>query len=66
MTIHSVCPETFPGWKQLGERHSFLERYGDKLSFLNILCTCYNLCGFCTDIHLANPELVRVGMMLFL
>ncbi|MBQ3424924.1 MAG: tRNA 2-thiocytidine biosynthesis protein TtcA [Clostridia bacterium] len=27
--IHSVCPETFPGWKQLGERHSFLERYGD-------------------------------------
>ena len=25
--IHSVCLDTFPGWKSRGEEHSFLERY---------------------------------------
>lgn len=29
-SIHSVCLDTFPGYKLEGEEHSFLERYGQK------------------------------------
>lgn len=29
-SIHSVCLDTFPGYKLRGEEHSFLERYGEK------------------------------------
>ena len=25
--LHAVCIETFPGWKEDGEQHSFLEKY---------------------------------------
>ncbi len=28
--IHSVCLDTFPGWKTKGEEHSFLERYDEE------------------------------------
>ena len=28
-SIHSVCLDTFPGYKERGVEHSFLERYGD-------------------------------------
>lgn len=27
-SLHSVCLDTFPGWKTDGVRHSFLEKYG--------------------------------------
>lgn len=27
--IHSVCLDTFPGWKTKGEKHSFLENYDE-------------------------------------
>ena len=30
-SLHSVCIETFPGYKAGGEPHSFLEDYEDRL-----------------------------------
>ena len=28
-SIHAVCLETMPGWKERGKQHSFLENYED-------------------------------------